>query len=188
MTLEFKRLEIPDLILVRGWSAFEDRRGFFVETYKRTEFADNGISATFLQDSYSESVRGVVRGLHYQNPPKAQGKLVSVLRGEIYDAAVDIRRGSQTYGQWVGLELSANRHEMLWIPPGFAHGFCVLSDVAGVMYKMTNEYDANSYRGIVWNDPDIGIRWPVEDPIVSERDAELPRLADADNSFVYEPL
>jgi len=175
MPFKFQPLEIPEVILVEA-RHFEDERGFFMETYKRSPFAAHGIAATFVQDNYSHSTRGVLRGLHYQAPPKAQGKLVIALRGQIFDVAVDIRPDSPTYGQWVAEGLSAQNHRMLYIPPGFAHGFCVLSDEADVSYKVTEEYAPELDRGIAWNDPDIGIRWPIASPILSPKDAQLPPL------------
>ena len=163
MPLQFSRLEIPDVVLIRA-QAIEDRRGFFIETYKRSAFADAGIP-DFVQDNYSHSVRGVLRGLHYQKRPKAQGKLVGVVRGTIFDVAVDIRRGSPTYRRWVGVTLSGGEHRTLYIPEGFAHGFCVLSDEADVAYKVTEEYAPELDRGIRWNDPDLAIAWPLERPV-----------------------
>jgi dTDP-4-dehydrorhamnose 3,5-epimerase len=163
---------------------FEDERGFFTETYKYSVFASFGIRERFVQDNYSKSVKGVLRGLHYQKHPKAQGKLVMVIRGEIFDVAVDIRKGSPTCGKWVGLVLSSEDHRMLYVPAGFAHGFCALSDEAGVVYKVTGgEYAPELERGIVWNDPDLGITWPVKHPLISRKDAALPRLQEADNDF-----
>ena len=185
MPFEFTRMEIPDVILAQA-RRFGDDRGFFVETYKRSEFSDNGIPESFVQDNYSHSVRGVLRGLHYQKNPSAQGKLVMALRGAIFDVAVDIRKGSPTYGKWVGTELSADGLNLLYIPPGFAHGFCVLTKEADFTYKVTDEYAPECERGILWNDPEIGIRWPVQDPILSPRDAQLPPLGDADNNFRFE--
>jgi dTDP-4-dehydrorhamnose 3,5-epimerase len=182
MPFEFRTLAIPDVILVEARS-FTDNRGFFAETYKLSEFAANGIAAPFIQDNLSHSCRGVLRGLHYQKQPRAQGKLVMVLAGEIFDVAVDIRLGSPTYGQWVGLTLSARDVRMLYVPPGFAHGFCVLSDVADVTYRVTEEYAPHLDRGIVWNDPDIGVQWPIANPTLSPKDAQLPRLRQADNDF-----
>ncbi|MDR5684527.1 MAG: dTDP-4-dehydrorhamnose 3,5-epimerase [Armatimonadota bacterium] len=185
MPFEFTRLEIPNVVLVRA-KAFFDPRGFFMEGYRRSEFLANGISATFVQDNFSHSVRrGVLRGLHYQKDPKAQGKLVMVLRGEIYDVAVDIRQGSPTYGRWVAVTLSSSAHTMLYVPPGFAHGFCVLSDSADVLYKCTEEYAPELDRGIRWDDPDLAIPWPVEEPILSEKDRAWPGLREADNNYVY---
>ena len=178
MPFKFQRLEIPDVILVEP-EVFSDERGFFMETYKYSEFCAFGIKEHFLQDNHSRSVKRVLRGLHYQNPPKAQGKLVRVVVGEIFDVGVDIRRGSPTYGKWVGEILSAENKRMLYIPPGFAHGFCVLSDVAEVLYKTTAEYAPECEAGIIWNDPEIGIRWPIEHPILSAKDAALPPLREA---------
>jgi dTDP-4-dehydrorhamnose 3,5-epimerase len=185
MAFKFLRLDIPDVVLIEA-QAFEDQRGLFMESYKRSDFSANGIHDTFVQDNYSYSLRRVLRGLHYQKHPKAQAKLVSVLRGEIFDVAVDIRRGSPTYGRWVGKTLSAKDCRLLYIPVGFAHGFCVLSEEANVLYKVTAEYAPELDRGVVWNDPDIGIRWPLHDPTVSPKDAKLPSLESSDNDFRYE--
>lgn len=184
MTFKFTRLEIPDVILIEP-KVFSDERGFFMEAYKHSDFVAFGIPVTFVQDNHSRSTRGVLRGLHYQNPPKAQGKLVRVVSGEIFDVAVDIRlaRGSPTYGKWVGIRLSAKNKQMLYIPPGFAHGLCVLSEVAEVIYKVTEEFSPRHEAGIIWNDPEIGIHWPIEHPILSPKDAALPMLRDADNYF-----
>jgi dTDP-4-dehydrorhamnose 3,5-epimerase len=184
MTFRFHRLEIPDVILVEP-RPFTDDRGLFLETYKKSEFTANGIPLPFIQDNRSRSVRGVLRGLHYQIHPKAQGKLVMALTGRIFDVAVDIRMGSPTYGQWVGLTLSAENMRILYIPVGFAHGFCVISGKADVLYKVTEEYAPEEDRGILWNDPDIGIDWPIAAPILSPKDAQLPALCDADNNFTF---
>ena len=178
MPFQFQRLEIPGVVLIES-QRFEDDRGFFLETYQMSEFSANGISQAFVQDNYSHSVRGVLRGLHYQKHPKAQGKLVMAPKGQIFDVAVDIREGSTTYGEWVGATLSADNHRMLYIPPGFAHGFCVLSEEADVVYKVTEEYAPELDRGIIWNDPDIGIQWPITEPILSPKDARLPFLKQA---------
>jgi dTDP-4-dehydrorhamnose 3,5-epimerase len=184
MPFEFKRLEIPELILIEP-TVFYDERGFFMEVYKYSEFLASGIRERFLQDNHSRSRKGVLRGLHYQNPPKAQGKLVWVIVGEVFDVAVDIRKGSPTYGKWVGVLLSAENKRILYVPPGFAHGFCVLSDVAEVVYKVSEEYDANCEAGIIWNDPEIGIVWPIKEPILSPKDTKWPPLKEAKNGFVY---
>jgi len=181
---EFEPQAIPEVILVRA-RAFPDPRGFFVESYRRSQFAANGIPQEFVQDNLSHSTRGVLRGLHYQKNPHAQGKLVMVLRGEIFDVAVDLRRGSLTFGRWVAAVLSASDHAMLYVPEGFAHGFCVLSDEADVLYKVTAEYAPDLDRGIRWDDPEIGVRWPLANPILSPKDATLPALRDADHDFVY---
>ena len=184
MPFQFQRLAIPEVILIHA-RHFPDDRGLFLETYKRSTFAANGIDAAFVQDNQSRSLRGVLRGLHYQKAPQAQGKLVRVVRGEVYDVAVDIRRGSPTYAQWVGVPLSEERFEMLYVPPGFAHGYCVVSDVADFLYKVTAEYAPDLETGIAWNDPRIGVVWPVPDPVLSPRDAVLPLLAEAEPGFVY---
>lgn len=138
-----------------------------------------------MQDNYSISVKGVLRGLHYQLKPKAQSKLVKCIRGKIFDVAVDIRKNSPTFGKWIGVELSEENMYMLYIPKGFAHGFLVLSDKAEVLYKVSAEYDPTLERGIIWNDPDIGIEWGTTSPILSEKDKKLPRLKEADINFVY---
>ena len=187
MPFEFQRLEIPDLILVKP-RVFRDERGFFLETYKQSVFSAHGIPEAFIQDNHSRSTRSVLRGLHYQNPPQAQGKLVRVTQGRVFDVAVDIRRGSPTYGEWTSVILSEETAEILYIPPGFAHGFCVLSDVADFVYKVTAEYAPELDAGIRWDDPEIGIDWPVAEPIVSSKDAGLPLLSEAEIEFEYEAL
>jgi len=184
MPFIFKRLEIPDVILIEP-KIFEDGRGFFMETYKHSEFKKNGIEYEFVQDNHSKSKKGVLRGLHYQLKPMEQGKLVRCIRGKIWDVAVDIRKGSPWYGKWVAVELSEDNKLMLWIPPGFAHGFVALEDNTEVVYKVTKEYAPELDRGIIWNDPDIGINWPIEEPILSEKDKKLPKLKEAENNFVY---
>jgi dTDP-4-dehydrorhamnose 3,5-epimerase len=186
MPFTFQPLAIPDLILIEA-RHFQDERGFFLETFKRSAFAAHGIDLPFVQDNYSRSVRGVLRGLHFQKPPCAQGKLVQVIRGEVFDVAVDIRRGSPTYGQWAGMRLSGDRFQLLYIPVGFAHGFCVLSAEADFVYKVTAEYAPELDAGIVWNDPEIGVEWPISDPIVSPKDAALPRLREAGDPFTLPP-
>lgn len=184
MPFEFYRLEIPDIILVKP-KVFFDARGFFLESYKFSEFRENGIECRFVQDNHSKSVAGVIRGLHYQNPPMAQAKLVRVIKGEIFDVAVDIRKGSPYFKKWVGVILSEENKYMLYIPEGFAHGFCVLSKEAEVVYKCSHEYDPNLEGGIVWNDPEIGITWPIENPIISSKDQKWPYLNYALNHFIY---
>lgn len=177
MPFRFKELEIPGPILVEA-EAFEDPRGVFVETYKRSEFEAAGIHEVFVQDNYSHSVYRVLRGLHYQKHPMAQGKLVGVVHGKIFDVAVDVRSDSPTYKRWVGVVLSGHDYRMLYVPEGFAHGFCVLSDVADVVYKVTAEYSPELETGVRWNDPLVDIRWPIADPILSAKDAALPFLRD----------
>ncbi|HEU4916034.1 MAG TPA: dTDP-4-dehydrorhamnose 3,5-epimerase [Acidimicrobiia bacterium] len=162
-------------------SAFEDSRGFFIESFNQAAIEDRVGDFRWVQDNHSRSRVGVIRGLHYQLPPKAQGKLVMVIRGAIFDVAVDIRRTSPTFGNWTGVHLSDENHRQYWIPPGFAHGFVALTDPADVVYKVTEYYSSEHDRAIRWDDPDIGIEWPVDvDPIISERDATAPYLRDAD--------
>ncbi|MES1165824.1 MAG: dTDP-4-dehydrorhamnose 3,5-epimerase, partial [Verrucomicrobiota bacterium] len=153
-------------VLVLEPPVYQDARGFFMETYQAGRYTALGISASFVQDNLSRSLRGTVRGLHFQQP-HPQGKLVQTVRGTVFDVVVDVRRRSPTFRQWFGVELSEENRRQLWIPPGYAHGFCALSDVADVAYKCTTPYVAEANRGILWNDPDIGIAWPVRDPILS---------------------
>jgi len=150
---------------------FEDPRGFFMETFNARDFCEAGLSDVFVQDNHSHSVRGVLRGLHYQYPTW-QAKLVRVVSGEVFDVAVDIRRSSATYARWFGIRLSADNKQQLYIPPGFAHGFCVTSDTADVLYKCTALYAPEEDRCVLWNDPDIGIDWPMDNPLISERDLQ----------------
>ena len=179
----FTPQRIPEVLLVTH-HLFGDARGFFTETYRENEFAAAGMPR-FVQDNYSRSARGVLRGLHFQNEPNALGKLVRCLRGRILDVAVDIRRGSPTYGQWVAVELGEDAPTMLYIPPGFGHGFCTLSDTADVLYKQTGYFSPEHDRGFRWNDPSIAVAWPFGEPSLSAKDAAAPLLADADNHFVY---
>lgn len=184
MPLAFKKLKIPEVILIEP-EIFKDERGFFMETYKYSEFANFGIKEQFLQDNHSLSKKGVLRGLHFQNPPKAQAKIVRCVKGEIFDAAVDIRKGSPSYGKWVGEILSEENKKELYIPTGFAHGFCVLSDKADVIYKCSEEYSKEYEEGIIWNDPIIAISWPIKNPILSEKDLKNKLLKDTINRFTY---
>lgn len=180
-------LEIPGVVLIEA-KKYPDDRGFFMEIYKHSNFANAGITEHFVQDNLSRSIRGVLRGLHYQKNPHAQGKLVSCLHGRIFDVAVDIRKGSVTYGRWAGAELSCDNNLMLYIPAGFAHGFLVLSETAEVLYKCTEEYAPGDDRGIQWNDPEIDIHWPITCPVLSEKDRTHPPLKDSDNNFVFQNL
>lgn len=184
MPFTFTPLSIPEVILVEP-RVFADDRGFFLETYQYADFVAAGIPDRFVQINHSHSIQGVLRGLHYQKLPAAQGKLLRVARGAIFDVAVDIRQGSPTYRHWVGQTLSAENHLMLYVPPGFAHGFCVLSEETDLIYQVTAEYSVAHERGILWNDPAIGIAWPVSAPLLSPRDVQPPCLKDADNNFVY---
>lgn len=184
MPFEFKRLDLPEVVLVQP-KIFGDQRGFFLELYKEADFASGGIPERFVQDNFSKSSRGVLRGLHYQKAPKTQGKLVFCIKGAIFDVAVDVRKGSPQYGNWVAAELTSENRHMLYVPAGFAHGFQVLSESAEVMYKCTQEYSPPDERGVLWNDPEIDIPWPLENPILSAKDKINPVLRDADNDFTF---
>ena len=174
--MRFLPTELPDVILIEP-AVFRDARGFFLEAYHAAKFAEAGIDAPFVQDNHSLSAQGTLRGLHAQRR-HAQGKLVRCTEGRVFDVAVDVRRGSSTFGRWAGFELSAENFRLLWIPPGFLHGFCVLSERAQLQYKCTALYHPEDEIGVVWNDPDLAIGWPVSAPLLSERDRALPRLAD----------
>ncbi len=180
MSFTFQPLDIPDVILIRA-VRHGDARGFFQETYRRSAFVEAGIARPFVQTNHARSGRGVLRGLHYQLPPRAQGKLVRVVSGAVYDVAVDIRRDSPSYGRWVGCTLTGDEAEMLWVPPGFAHGYVVLSGSADLTYFVTEEYDAALDRGFRWDDPAVGVAWPVENPVLSAKDRGLPVLAEAEH-------
>lgn len=183
MPFEFKQLAIPGLILVEP-KVFRDARGWFLEMYKRSEFAKAGIDATFVQDNYARSVgKGTLRGLHYQLEPAAQGKLIRVVVGEIYDVVVDIRKGSPTYGRWESVVLSEENKRMLWVPPGFAHGYCATSEVSEIVYKVTHEYSPAHERAILWNDPKLAIPWPTDKPLLSDKDQKALPLDKAENNF-----
>ncbi len=179
MPFEFANLEIPDVVLVTP-KVFPDNRGYFMESFKASDFEQAGLPAYFLQDNFSFSKKNVIRGLHYQKTPKAQGKLVSVIKGSVWDVAVDIRPESATFKKWVAAELSDQNHFLLYIPPGFAHGFIALTEDVHLLYKCTNEYTTQADAGIRWNDPDISIAWPVKDPIISKKDKELPLFQQAE--------
>jgi dTDP-4-dehydrorhamnose 3,5-epimerase len=180
--MEFERLSIPDLILFKP-KVFRDERGFFFESFKLSTFQEvTGLDLNFLQDNHSQSLRGVLRGLHYQLPPHAQGKLVRVTRGEVFDVAVDIRKSSPTFGQWVGTMLSDQNHHQLWIPPGFAHGFITLSREADFLYKATEVYHPTSERSIHFNDPTLKIDWKFDGtPILAAKDLAAPLFLEADH-------
>ena len=176
MPFTFESTDIPDGILITP-RVFEDERGFFLETYKRSDFIAAGIKEKFVQDNHSFSTKNVIRGLHYQKPPRAQGKLVYCTQGAIWDVAVDIRKNSPMFCKWVATELNDENKQMLYVPPGFAHGFAVLSQTARVTYKTTSEYSAEHDAGIIWDDPDIGVDWRLQEPILSGKDKENPLLA-----------
>ncbi len=156
-----------------------------METHRQSDFATSVTNEVFVQENHSQSNAGTLRGLHYQNQPMAQGKLVRVIRGEILDVVVDLRRGAPTYGKWIGARLSEKNKHMLYIAPWFAHGFCVLGETAEVLYKTTAEYSPSHEAGILWNDPDLAIDWTIEAPMLSDRDLAWPPLSQADNSFAY---
>ena len=168
---------LPEVLLVEP-DVFGDERGFFQEIWRHENYIEAGIAAPFVQDNMSRSSKDVLRGLHYQEP-HAQGKLVQVIAGAVFDVAVDIRRGSDTFGRWVGEILSAENHRQLWVPPGFAHGFCVVSDTADFIYKCTTPYRPTDEHAIRYDDPEIGIDWPADTPRLSERDESAPLLRDA---------
>jgi dTDP-4-dehydrorhamnose 3,5-epimerase len=176
MPFDFKALSIPEVLLITP-RVQADSRGSFTETYKRSAFAAAGVCEIFVQENHSSSLRGVLRGLHFQRAPHAQSKLVRVLSGTIFDVAVDLRPDSATRGRWVGVDLSADDRTMMYIPAWCAHGFCVLSERADVLYHASAEYSPEHEAGIMWNDPALGITWPVADPIVSDRDTRWPQLA-----------
>jgi len=179
---DFRQMDIPGLVLIEP-KVFGDDRGFFLEIYKHSEFINAGVVEHFVQDNFSRSAKGVLRGLHYQKDPRAQGKLVRCMKGSIFDVAVDIRKGSPTYARWVGQELSERNNLMLYVPAGFAHGFLTLSETAEVLYKCTAEYSPADDRGIIWSDPDINIAWGAKAPLLSAKDGLLPLLRAADNDF-----
>jgi dTDP-4-dehydrorhamnose 3,5-epimerase len=172
--VRFLHTELAEVILVEP-DVYRDGRGFFLETYHQVKYHEAGIAGPFVQDNHSRSVRGTLRGLHAQLR-RPQGKLVRAVDGEMFDVAVDIRPGSPTFGRWVGITLSGENFRQLYVPPGFAHGFCALSEVVHVEYKCTDFYDPESEISIAWNDPAIGIAWPIEDPMVSSKDGRAPRL------------
>lgn len=168
---------LPGVLVVEP-RVFGDARGFFLERYHAERYAEAGIPAAFVQDNHSRSVRGTLRGLHFQRS-HPQGKLVEAVRGRIWDVAVDVRPGSPTFGQWEGVTLTEDSHRQLWVPPGFAHGFCVLSAEADVLYKCTDVYRPDDEGGVRWDDPDLGIEWPLDAaPLLSAKDRALPLLAD----------
>ncbi len=174
--MKFTPTELSEVIVVEP-DVLRDERGFFLETYQEEKYREGGISETFMQDNHSQSSKGTLRGLHAQlvHP---QGKLIRVIEGEVYDVAVDIRPNSPTFKKWVSEVLSADNFKQLYIPPGFAHGFCVTSDIAQFEYKCTDYYDPSGEITILWNDSDLNVQWPVKQPLLSEKDANAPRLKD----------
>jgi dTDP-4-dehydrorhamnose 3,5-epimerase len=183
--VKVERLEIPDVLLLTP-PRFGDERGFFSETWKQRQFAEAGIDGTFVQDNHAMSgQQSVLRGLHLQIGPNAQGKLVRVVRGAIWDVAVDVRHGSPSFGRWVGAEISAANWRQIWVPVGFLHGYVTLQPDTEVIYKVTADYDKPAERGVIWDDPGIGIDWPVDpaEVVLSDKDRVLPRLADCEPWF-----
>ncbi|MFH1576975.1 MAG: dTDP-4-dehydrorhamnose 3,5-epimerase [Candidatus Margulisiibacteriota bacterium] len=187
---KFSKTTIEGILVIEP-KAFFDSRGFFMENYNLKNFLENGFTHPIVQDNMSLSKKGVLRGLHFQNHPRPMGKLVSCLKGRIFDVGVDIRKGSPTFGRWYGEIISDENKKILYFPPGFAHGFLALADDALVYYKCTGLYSAENERAIIWNDPDIGIKWPVDEVggqvILSDRDKEHPRLKDVETNHVYKP-
>jgi dTDP-4-dehydrorhamnose 3,5-epimerase len=165
MPFRFQKTDFPDLIIIKP-QVFKDHRGSFIEIYKYSDFLKFGIKDKFVQDNYSKSKKAVLRGLHYQIHPMAQAKLVYVIKGEIFDVVVDIRKGSPHYGKWYGITLSSENRKIIYIPKGFAHGYCVLSEYAEIIYKCSSVYSPEYKRGIIYNDPKIGIKWPIRNPIL----------------------
>ena len=186
MSFTFKNLEIPEVILIEP-KMLGDSRGFFVELYKKTDFLEVGIKDPFLQVSYSHSTKNVLRGLHYQKNPCAQAKLVRAAKGKIFDVAVDIRKGSPSFGKWVSAYLDSEKMNMLYVPEGFAHGFLAISDEVDLEYYCSKEYCPENEAGIIYNDPALNIAWPSENPILSDKDLAFPCLKEADNNFTYSP-
>ena len=183
MPFDLLKTEIGEVKLIEP-KKFPDDRGFFSEIYKESSFAEMGINSNFKQDNHSFSVKGTLRGLHFQNPPYAQGKLVRVVKGRILDVAVDVRKNSITYGKYVMRELSEDNFRMLWVPEGFAHGFLALED-STVLYKATSEYNKNSEAGLIWNDRTVNIEWPELEKVISEKDKTWPELEKIDSKFNY---
>ena len=182
MSITVQKTSLPGVVVIEP-RVFTDKRGFFLETFHNKRYAEHGIKKAFVQDNHSHSSRGILRGLHYQlNQP--QGKLIYVVKGEIFDVAVDIRRGSPTFGKWFGGILSSYNKKQIYIPEGFAHGFYVLSDTADVIYKCTDFYNPDDEFGILWSDPTIGIAWPVASPILSSKDSQYPKLNEIAEDFL----
>jgi len=181
--MEFQKTELEGAILIKP-KFFKDERGFFVESYSKKVFQENGIDVEFVQDNHSMSVeKGVLRGLHFQKNPHAQSKLVRVTKGSAYDVIVDLRKNSPTYRKWQGFKLSADNGQMLFIPKGFAHAFCTLEENTEFMYKVDEFYSPESDSGIAWNDPELNVDWPIESPILSEKDQRLKPLKDLELNF-----
>ena len=177
--MRFEPTALPEVICIEP-KVSRDPRGFFLESWHEEKFAAAGLRARFVQDNHSRSARGTLRGLHMQLK-FSQGKLVRCVSGEVWDVAIDARRGSKTFGRWVGETLTADNFRQLWVPPGFLHAFCVLSDSAEIQYKCTELYHPEDELGVIWNDPDLGIRWPIAEPLLSAKDKALPRLREVES-------
>lgn len=182
--MEIIKTEIPGLLIIKP-QVFEDDRGYFFESYNREKFVRAGIPQSFVQDNESKSQKGVLRGLHFQNPPYAQGKLVRVMKGRVLDVAVDIRKGSPTYGKWASIQLSDSNKFMYWVPAGMAHGFVTLEDETVFFYKCTNLYNKTSEESIRWDDPDLNIDWGIENPVLSEKDKQAPSFKNFKTKFTF---
>ncbi len=180
--MQIVKTKIPDLYIIKP-SVFEDTRGYFFESYNKEAFLRNGIDQNFVQDNESKSAKGVLRGLHFQKPPFAQGKLVRVMHGAVLDVAVDLRKNSPTYGHWASVELNHDNKWMYWVPPGFAHGFVTLEEDTVFFYKCTNVYNKESEGSILWNDPDLNIDWKIDNPTLSEKDIVSPLFKDFVSPF-----
>lgn len=183
--MKFKETSLPGVLVVEP-TVHGDSRGYFMEVYHQKRFREAGIDVQFVQDNASRSVRGALRGLHYQEP-QGQGKVVRATAGAVFDVAVDVRRGSPHFGRWFGIELSEENRLQLWVPAGFAHGFVVMSESADFCYKCTDLYAPEHEHGILWNDPAIGVKWPIAEPVLSARDRAFPHLADAKTLPIYCP-
>lgn len=184
MPVTIRKTDIPDVLVIES-PIFSDDRGYFTELYNEATWQEAGFDQSFVQDNMSFSSKGTLRGMHYQLNPDAQGKLVRALRGSVFDVAVDIRRGSPTFGKWVGETLSEENGLSLWAPPGFAHGFLVLEDDTQVLYKCTHPWSPDAERTILYNDPAIGIEWPIEPCGIKDRDAQAPGIGEAEYNFTY---
>ncbi len=183
MPFTAKKLNIDDVVLIEP-KVFGDDRGFFMEAFKKSGFEALGICSDIVQINHSKSSKGVVRGLHYQLNPNSQGKIVRVVKGRVFDVAVDLRKGSPSFGKWVGEILSDENKNILWVPQGFAHGFCTLSDDVELIYYCTgSEYSPEGDKGVIWNDKQINVDWPIKNPIISSKDASLPTLGEAEINF-----
>jgi dTDP-4-dehydrorhamnose 3,5-epimerase len=174
MSLKFIETDIPGVVIIEP-AVFNDGRGYFLETYHYNKYSEKGLDLNFVQDNHSHSVKGTLRGLHYQLN-HAQGKLMYAVKGEIFDVAVDIRRGSPDFGKWTGVILSGENKRQLFLPPGFAHGFCVMSEEADIIYKCTDFYAPDDEYGIIWDDPEVGIDWPITDPNLSDKDSKFKKI------------